>query len=249
MPDARRPPARTAGPRARRARKLVRLLRRSGHRRALRHGVAAAVEHEDVPLRDDVRLVLDVGASRGQFALFARARWPTARIVAFEPLPAAAERFVRVLGDAAELRRVALGAATGEAVLHVAGRDDSSSLLPIAGQAAAFPGTAEVDRVRVPVGRLADHLPDPAARPCLLKVDVQGGELDVLRGAGAALGRVDEVLCECSFVELYAGQPLADEVIAFLAGHGLRLAGCFDQRRDARGDALQADLLFRRAGP
>jgi hypothetical protein len=53
------------------------------------------------------------------------------------------------------------------------------------------------------------------------------------------------VYVESSFVELYVGQPLADEVIAFLLPHGLRLAGIFNIARSG-GEVIQADLLFRR---
>ncbi|MBK5232206.1 MAG: hypothetical protein JJE13_04400 [Thermoleophilia bacterium] len=54
-----------------RVRKLFRLLSDRSYWPALRQGVAASVEHSRIPLRPDIKTVLDVGASRGQFALFA----------------------------------------------------------------------------------------------------------------------------------------------------------------------------------
>jgi hypothetical protein len=54
----------------------------------------------------------------------------------------------------------------------------------------------------------------------LLKIDVQGSELQVLQGRRPALDLIDEVYCECSFVELYEGQALADEVICHLRDRG-----------------------------
>jgi hypothetical protein len=51
---------------------------------------------------------------------------------------------------------------------------------------------------------------------------------------------------ECSFVELYRGQALANEVIAAFLHRGLRLHGVYSVVRDAAGRCLQADLLFRR---
>ena len=86
----------------------------------------------------------------------------------------------------------------------------------------------------------------PPARPCLLKVDVQGLELDVLRGAARTLESVDEALIECSFVELYEGQPLADEIVLQMLEAGLRLAGVHEVVYSADGTAVQADFLFRR---
>ena len=140
----------------------------------------------------------------------------------------------------------ALGAEPGSRRLHVSGRDDSSSLLPIGRQATVFPGTAATGSRDVDVDVLARHLDASTPRPVLLKIDVQGYELEVLRGAGAALDHVDEILCECSFVELYTGQPLAAEVIAHLADRGFALVNVSGIVTSADGQQLQADLTFRR---
>jgi FkbM family methyltransferase len=227
-----------------RASKLARIARHPQLWPALRAGVAASLEHERVPLATP-GTVLDVGASVGQFALLARLRWPSARIVSFEPLPAARERYGGVL-DGTDLRPFAVGARPGKATLHVAAADDSSSLLPIGQrQLQAFPGTEEVERMEVAVVSIDDEVSDELPKPWLLKIDVQGSELEVLRGATRSLASgVGEVYVECSFAELYEGQSLADEVVAFLLDHGLRLAGAFNVTYHD-GEAIQADLLFR----
>lgn len=234
-----------------RAGKLLRLLPHAEYRRALAGGVAAAVEHERLDLPEDVAIVLDVGANRGQFALVAARRWPRARIVCFEPLPDARRRLDAVTARIphAAVRPVALAESAGEVLMHVARADDSSSLLPIsARQAELFPGTDEVGLLGVRAARLDTEVgPDDLVGPVLLKIDVQGGELGVLRGAVGVLGAVDVVLVECSFVELYAGQPLAHEIIAFLAGHGFVLGGAGLPTTDGRGRVVQQDLVFRRS--
>lgn len=84
------------------------------------------------------------------------------------------------------------------------------------------------------------------ARPCLLKVDVQGAELLVLRGASRALAQVDQVLVECEFEAIYVGQPRPAEVVALLAAHGLHFTGVHSPTYAADGRCLQADLLFTR---
>jgi FkbM family methyltransferase len=214
----------------------------------LPEGVFPSLEHTSVRFGAQFATVLDVGASRGQFALFALARFPDAKLICFEPLPEAQATARKVLaGRNVELHGVALGSAHGETALHVSARDDSSSLLPIGSrQVAAFPGTHEDRTVDVPVDVLSAYLDDQTARPCLLKIDVQGFELDVLRGAGESLNYVDEVFVEASFVELYTGQALASDVICYLAEHDLRLSDIHGLVRAADGTALQADLLFRR---
>jgi hypothetical protein len=63
-----------------RIRKGVALIRRPSAWRYLRGGVLPGLEHGDVPFDPNIKTVLDVGAARGQFALFALDRWPAAII-------------------------------------------------------------------------------------------------------------------------------------------------------------------------
>lgn len=216
--------------------------------RWLRWRVFPSLEHASVPFRHEFRTVFDVGASRGQFALFALARFPDAAVVAFEPLPQAHATAVKALaGLPVVIHNRALGATAGEAAFHVSRADDSSSLLPIASrQTTEFPGTEALHQIPVRVALLSSYLDENVVRPALLKLDVQGGELDVLIGAGSALSLVDEILVEASFVQLYEGQARADEVIAYVLRHDFRLVDVIALARASDGTALQADLLFRR---
>jgi len=244
---------RTLGSRSgtlRKTRKLLRLLRSRNYRVALRHGVAATIEHETVPFEHDHRSVIDVGAHQGQFSLFASVRFPRAALWAIEPLPEPRARLERVLARHPALTVIPVAAShtRGSAPFHVSHATDSSSLLESTdANIQAFPGTEEAHVIEVRTAPL-DELLDPTdlVRPCLLKIDVQGGELDVLLGAERTLRHVDEALIECSFVELYRGQALAGHVVSQMSEHGFHLAGAHAVARDAGGRRLQADLLFRR---
>ncbi len=71
------------------------------------------------------------------------------------------------------------------------------------------------------------------------------------RGGGRARGVLDsldfaDVYVECSFVELYADQAFAGEVIAWLRERGFELRGVFNMTDDKAGRAVQADFLFAR---
>ena len=236
--------------RAGQARKALRLLADPVFRRGLRHGVGAAIEHRTVLAPLALRTVVDVGAHTGQFSLLVRALHPAARIVAFEPLPEAAARFRRVFaGDRnANLHRVAIGPCRGRVTMHVSAAADSSSLLPITAlQARRFPGTAERGTVEVDAGPLRAFLgPGDLVPPALLKIDVQGYELEVLRASRERLEAFEHVYVEASYEELYAGQALAGEVAAFLDAHGFGEAGRFNLVRSPDGAPVQADFLFQR---
>lgn len=234
------------------ARKLaVVLTARSWRYAFFRCRVAAGVEHRSVLLGlEGCRTVVDIGANRGQFALVARFCIPSAVIISFEPLPGPAGVFRSVFADDSQVRLVeaAIGPESGEAVIHLSARDDSSSLLPITVQQnALFPGTGEVDTARIRVVRLQDEVAKAdIAEPALLKLDVQGFELQALSGCTELLSRFAWVYVECSFVELYTGQTFADEVIVWLRDRGFRLRGIYNMAYDGKGAAIQADFLFGR---
>ena len=232
----------------RKFRKGLRLLGRRKFRHGLYRGVAAAIEHLGALGTLEVETVVDIGANVGQFSLLAWQLFPAAKIYAFEPQGGPAELFLRVFprSSPARLYRAAIGSQSGEAEMHISRRHDSSSLLPISrDMARVFPGTEEVGRERVTVAPLASFLaPQEIVPPALLKIDVQGAELDVLRGCGELLALFRYVYVELSFVPLYTGQPLSDEVIAFLRAAGFRLRGVHNMREDGEGRAIQADFLF-----
>src|SRR2546422_465251 len=78
-----------------------------------------------------------------------------------------------------------------------------------------------------------------------LKLDVQGYELEVLRGAERTLTATDVVLMEVSLLQYNAGAPLFAEVTAFMKAIGFVVYDICGQLRRAADEALfQADLLF-----
>lgn len=239
--------------RARQARKLTHLLSRGRFRHALLYRVAGAIEHRAVPFGRPFRTVVDVGAHTGQFALFALDAFPSARVLCFEPLRDAQHRLRKATrsDNRVKLFGVAAGSVSGERTLHVTRSTDSSSLLPVSDRLPSiFPETEEVRRENVAVVPLDTALcEETLTRPGLLKIDVQGGELDVLRGASRTLDSIDQVLVECSFTELYLGQPLAGDVVCHLLEHDFEFSGLYNpayDQTDRPKRLVQADLLFSR---
>jgi FkbM family methyltransferase len=212
---------------------------------AIAKGVMPTVEHLHALRSLSIATLIDVGANKGQFSIMARYLFPAIDICAFEPLESERSRYRTVVKDPVTLHSTALGRVPGEATFFVASRADSSSLLkPGARQEAAY-GVTTRKSIKVPVARLADAIDvSRLRRPTLLKLDVQGGELDVLLGAEPSLSQIDIVYCELSFIELYSGQPLAGSVAAYLATHGFSLRGVFNQSMTRDFGPTQADFLF-----
>ena len=218
--------------------------------RALSLRVAPSIEHREVIASLRIDRLIDAGANRGQFSLMTRLEHPTISIHGFEPLPSEGEVYRQVfVGDPkVTLHEMALGETSGTAEIHLSRRADSSSLLPIGDmQSKLFPGTDEVGTLKVRVATL-DELQDVwgSARKALLKLDVQGFELSVLKGAKQALKNCAFVYAECSAIPLYTGQALFPEVSAFLAGEGFKpVRRANEQWVDGR--LVQSDHLFSRS--
>lgn len=230
------------------ARKLVRILRQKVLLRALAMGVPAATEHEPFLRLIDCRTIVDIGANRGQFALMAHAIFPEARIIAFEPLAGPAATFRKIFGEdkRVTLHQLAIGSESGLADIHISERDDSSSLLPISKLKETFhPGTAEIGTRTIRLETLPNVLtPEDIASPALLKLDVQGFELETLKGCSELLDRFSHLYVECSFTELYCNQPLGDEVIAYLRDRGFALRGVYNVFYGYNGQTLEGDFFF-----
>jgi len=220
--------------------------------RPLTYGVAPSAEHVDVLRSISVDGVIDVGANRGQFSLACSIALPEVPIVAFEPIPNEAITFRRVhpRSPSVELIQTAVGSSSGIATLHLSKRADSSSVLPIGkNQTAIFRETDEVGTIEVPMIRLDDARGHWAGRKHqLLKIDVQGYELEVLKGSTSTLLSCSFVYAECSDVALYDGQALRPEVVSFLDQNGFTVRGLYNPYFVA-GLLIQADYLFERRTP
>ena len=58
-------------------------------------------------------------------------------------------------------------------------------------------------------------------KPIFLKIDVQGYELEVLKGA--SLNEIKYIYLEASYIQLYKKQPLIDDIIRYLSSKNFKL--------------------------
>lgn len=237
-------------------RKIIKLYRLAGvhrFRAPLLKGVGAAIEHKAILLwmnEIGIDQVFDIGANVGQFSLAAREYIPDANILAFEPQTKPAEVFQSIFtGDQmVSLVKTAIGTENGQVTMHISQMDDSSSLLSIGQkQRDIFPGTDERGIEKVSIGPLSSFVDMKQLKgSALLKIDVQGFELEVLKASEILLDGMGAIYVECSFAELYIGQALAHQVIDWLSQRGWKLVHTGVVTFDTRGRSIQSDLLFLR---
>lgn len=185
--------------------------------------------------------VLDVGAYRGDFARECLRLWPRARLTCFEPLPARADDLdaLAKTHPAMRVHRALVGAAVRDRVtLHEA--ETASSVLtewqPNQFPAREYPMTT------------IDHAIAPdlsAPRPEFLKIDVQGYELEVLKGAERTLSSLAAVLTEVNLLDIHQDVPLLDQLVAWLSARDWVVYDVAGLTRRPLDQALwQADLVF-----
>jgi FkbM family methyltransferase len=198
-------------------------------------------------LRDrEVKVVLDVGANAGQYASRLREDGYEGLILSFEPLAEAYQRLEAAATDDPKWHtvRVALAEEAGTAAIHVSANSHSSSFLPITNRCVdAAPDAAYVRTELVDVTALDLLTLPPGA--AMLKIDLQGTEPSVLRGARKLLRRVEVLELELSLVTLYDGKDVAPAVCQMLRTERfvpLALDVAFTD--PITGEILQLDGLF-----
>ena len=200
-----------------------------------------------------IDLIVDVGANKGQFVGWMRERGYAGRIISFEPQAEAFKACVTRWGDDPDWQGVhcALGETPGEIEMQLAANSVSSSILPmLQTHVTALPESLIVSSEKVMLARLDHEVEKRLADESrlFLKIDTQGFEMPVLRGAGALIDQVSLIEVELSLVPLYAGQALLTEVWNNIEAMGFTpiwVEQGFSDLREAR--LLQVDALFVRS--
>lgn len=205
-----------------------------------------------VPAAGDLKTIIDAGANVGQFARAATMTFPEAAIYCFEPLPGAAEELKRNLRDRPQVKVVqtALASADGVATLYPNEYSQASSLLHLRKEGGPLlPGLRELEPIQVRTARLDSLLAgEGLRRPILLKLDLQGYEVEALRGAPETLRKTEYVVVEIAFDASYEGEPTFETVSELLVKESFHFERVLNFDRDRRGSIFQMDALFVRAG-
>jgi FkbM family methyltransferase len=195
------------------------------------------------------RTVIDVGANVGQFAVASAKIFPDVTVHSFEPLPDCVRKLEQNLKrlSRTHVYPIALGDEKGEVTMNVNSHSHSSSILALGDRhRKAFPHAQQVATIKVRLSTLDDELGSaPLDGPVLLKLDVQGYESQVLKGAASLLNRVDHVLLEASFRPMYEGEKTFIEIVQIMDERGfefLRPVGWLDD--PVTQEVLQVDALF-----
>jgi len=188
--------------------------------------------------------IFDVGAYHGDFARLCLNVWPGVNVVAFEVL----EQRV------AELRRMAASGLPIEVMTCLLGAENRDSVPFYEMETASSVLEEHVHqsaRLTHRSMRTVDQIVKEccASPPDFLKLDVQGYELEVLKGAEQTLRSLKVILAEVNFLDIHKGVPLMSQVVAWLDARGWTAYDiCGITRRPLDGALWQADFVFTPCG-
>ncbi|WCB96581.1 methyltransferase [Baekduia alba] len=173
----------------------------------------------------DAGLIIDIGANEGSFSAAVARLAPHAEIIACEPNPAPRERLRKRLGDRVTIVDQAIGLEPGRATFNITAMDHNSSLRePRSEEMGALlddAGWEVTERVDVEVTTLDLLVGDRDV--AVVKLDVQGAELDVLLGGTNALARTQAVLMEVTFFSHYEADATFGALHARMVDLGFEL--------------------------
>jgi FkbM family methyltransferase len=171
------------------------------------HEILIRKTYDFEPLRRSdagVRVMFDVGANCGFYSLMCCSRDPKLKAVCFEPHPISVSRLQKNVAANRLERQIsivnaAVGANPGECTLEVS-RDSSMAVV----STSSFRLFETSSKVEVKLVSLDDFADTAGLFPDLMKIDVEGFEVEVLRGAEKCLQRARYLILECHSPELKA---------------------------------------------
>lgn len=201
-----------------------------------------------------IRTIIDIGANKGATCAEWLTQYPAAQVHAVEAL----SRFQADLNAVAAISegrmRVWQCAASDEAgvvtFLEHADHPSSSSLLKSSSESHKLMPFTKLELEHqveaIPIDTLFAREGIDLPNGLLMKLDVQGAEAKVLRGARQTLQKTVAVLIEVNLLPLYEGQASFEELSAILGDSGLKFSGMLEQFHGNNGRPIYFDAVFLR---
>jgi FkbM family methyltransferase len=169
------------------------------------------------------RGIIDVGANRGDWARLALSIFPDASVIMIEPQDEMQPYLSKLCSSVAGCHYVKAGAGreVGELVQTIWPDLAGSSFLPEPDTSQLQSGWQRKTRVVTIDSLLSETYPEFA--PDVVKLDIQGFELEALSGAKTTFGRTEVFIVETSLFRFLPHQPVMREVISFMFDRGYEL--------------------------
>lgn len=196
--------------------------------------------------------IFDVGANTGRAARLITGLFPNSRLWSFEPCKESYDELCRSQ-DLAHVKafNCAVGATDGDAILNKFNGSELNSILDRTDDADKYIDPTSIQKSgteNVKVRRLDTIAKEKGISTIsFLKIDTQGFDLEVLKGASELLatGSIGLIQVEVNFAPLYQDQPAFSELLNYLNGYHYGLVGLYEAIRQDNGCIKWCDALFK----
>ena len=215
----------------------------------LRYRVVPSIEHLNIIKRTDFDFLIDVGSNNGQFALLVNDLKPECKIYMIEPIKKCHLLQKKIFKNKKNIKLLNFAAFSKNSfkeTFYVTTENDSSSLLE-PGEIQSNNFNTIVDNIILVETKKLDNVDFNFSNldNVFLKIDVQGTELNVLKGAKCILKKINFIYIECSLVPFYKKQMLFDEIVVYLNKCGFKISS-LNNITAVSNECLQFDCLFSR---
>lgn len=195
---------------------------------------------------DEINVVVNLGSREGNEDVCFATNFPKARVISFEPNPATYPLVLETTAPHPTITPCNLAATDKEGTIdfyqNITGNHGASSIFPKSGRYDYIENYVQ-NKIQVKSVRLDNFLASIGVRKVdLLWADIQGAELAAFKGMGSLIDGVKCICTEIEYKPIYLGQPLYEEVKAFLEGKGFR-----ELHKTCRYDNFWGDAIFVRA--
>ena len=186
--------------------------------------------------------VLDIGAHVGDFTSTLSKLSPECEFIMVEANPHC-EPYLSKLNHPYHI--LALSNYTGTTSLHIEKANHIGTGASIYRENTEWYGDGKYELIETPVNTLDNLNFFPDEMIDLVKIDVQGAELDILNGGNKTIKRSKYLLLEVSTLQYNIGAPLMDQVVSKLKEYEFVIDDILDYQKLSDGSIFQLDILFR----
>lgn len=211
----------------------------------IRYFISPSFEHRKLISKfKNINTFIDVGANVGQFSLLINSLFSKKNVLAFEPIRSEYLIYKKIFKKNKNVKcfNIGLGNKTETKKLYLTKHKDSSSFYkPSLIQNNLFRNIDIVSTETIKVKKLSSFL-KKLKKPIFIKIDVQGYELEVLKGTD--LNQIQYIYLEGSYLKLYENQPLIKDIVKYLSNRNFKLIGEYNLVKK-NNKKIQADFLFK----
>jgi FkbM family methyltransferase len=204
--------------------------------------------------KNNINLVLDVGANIGQFSLDLRKAGYEGKIISFEPIKKCYEHLVSIADNNWQIMNYALGDIESTQNINVSKKSVFSSILETSdfGKTQFSESIGIIEKQSIQIYELDKILPsiidDFKNIKIFMKLDTQGYDTKVLNGASNILKYVYALQTEVSCKAIYKNTPAHHETLKYLSDLGFNITGIFPLSHDDNSmELLEFDCILTKA--